>query len=172
MCDEAVQRLAHVAGRMLELTPPHMLARLRGAEASFAVIGRDQRVTGVCLCICAFEKIHTYTWPRVRRVCCACMRACILVRPFPQDATPAAVPVNIYANTHMQIRSAIVIVCALTTLPPVMLTPADMPPHRFMRHAMDRDLDRTARGLGATPSVPCTSAPEENLVMEADRCVG
>lgn len=44
-----------------------------------------------------------------------------------------------------------------------------MPPHRFMRFTTDRDLDRTARGLGATPSVPVTSAPEENLAMDTDK---
>lgn len=44
--DEAIRRLAHVAGRMLAATPLHMLARMRAADASFAVIGRDQGVTG------------------------------------------------------------------------------------------------------------------------------
>jgi hypothetical protein len=44
-----------------------------------------------------------------------------------------------------------------------------MPPHRFMRFNADRNLDKTARGLGGTPSVPVTSVGEENVTMEGDR---
>lgn len=46
---------------------------------------------------------------------------------------------------------------------------SDMPPHRFMRFNADRNLDKTARGLGGTPSVPVTSVGEENVTMEGDR---
>jgi len=45
----------------------------------------------------------------------------------------------------------------------------DLPPHAFMRHNANRDLDTTSRGLGGTPTVPVTSCGEENLTMEGDR---
>ena len=45
---------------------------------------------------------------------------------------------------------------------------ADLPPHRFMRHNADRNLDSTARGLGATIPVPVTSVGEENVTMVED----
>ncbi|GIL88810.1 hypothetical protein Vretimale_16970 [Volvox reticuliferus] len=45
----------------------------------------------------------------------------------------------------------------------------DVPAHRFMRYNTGRDLDTSARGLGATPAVPVTSCGEENLTMQGDR---
>lgn len=44
-----------------------------------------------------------------------------------------------------------------------------MPPHAFMRYNSDRNLDTTARGLGATATIPVTSVGEENITMEDDR---
>ncbi|EFJ46383.1 hypothetical protein VOLCADRAFT_93286 [Volvox carteri f. nagariensis] len=44
----------------------------------------------------------------------------------------------------------------------------DVPAHRFMRYNSGRNLDSSARGLGATPSVPVTSCAEENLTMQGD----
>ncbi|KAF8071143.1 GPA3 [Scenedesmus sp. PABB004] len=44
----------------------------------------------------------------------------------------------------------------------------DVPPHRFMRGAGGRDVDATARGLGATAAVPVASCGEENLLMSGD----
>ncbi|GLI60900.1 hypothetical protein VaNZ11_003131 [Volvox africanus] len=45
----------------------------------------------------------------------------------------------------------------------------DVPAHRFMRYNTGRNLDTSARGLGATPAVPVTSCGEENLTMQGDR---
>ncbi len=47
----------------------------------------------------------------------------------------------------------------------------DIPSHAFMRFNTNRDLDKSSRGLGATPTVPVTSCGEENLTMDDDRCV-
>ncbi|KAG2483963.1 hypothetical protein HYH03_017208 [Edaphochlamys debaryana] len=46
---------------------------------------------------------------------------------------------------------------------------SDVPAHRFMRYNTGRDLDTSARGLGATPAIPVTSCGEENLTMQGDR---
>ncbi len=45
---EAVERMGHVVGRMMEVSPPWVLQRLRDTGAAFAIIGRDQLVTGGC----------------------------------------------------------------------------------------------------------------------------
>jgi hypothetical protein len=47
-------------------------------------------------------------------------------------------------------------------------TVADVPAHAFMRHTLDRNVDKTSRGLGGTPTVPVTSCAEENLIMLDD----
>eukprot|EP00798_Chlamydomonas_sp_ICE-L_P003278 gene3278-13302_t len=43
---------------------------------------------------------------------------------------------------------------------------SDLPPHAFMKHNTGRNLDKSARGLGGTRSVPVTSVAEENVAME------
>ncbi|KAG2427178.1 hypothetical protein HXX76_010897 [Chlamydomonas incerta] len=46
---------------------------------------------------------------------------------------------------------------------------SDVPAHRLMAYNTGRHIDTSARGLGATPSIPVTSCGEENLTMERDR---
>lgn len=47
---------------------------------------------------------------------------------------------------------------------------SDIPAHRFMAFSVDRDLDKTARGLGGTRSLPITTVGVENLTKdEGDR---
>lgn len=48
---------------------------------------------------------------------------------------------------------------------------SDIPAHRFAAFNADRDLDRTARGLGGTSGNPMTTVGAENLTHEeGDRC--
>lgn len=48
---------------------------------------------------------------------------------------------------------------------------SDIPDHHFMKQQAEaggRDIDTTARGLGATPAVPTASCGEENILMLND----
>jgi len=54
--------------------------------------------------------------------------------------------------------------------PPTQVT-TDIPDHHFLKHNEGRDLDGTARGLGATLRVPMTTCAEENLLMCGDMWV-
>ncbi len=169
--DRAVQRLEHVATQMLGGLAPSVLQQMLSHRASLAIFGRDHVVSGASrrperrfmrpgLASQSATAQHLPTLGgrsdagqllpgragrrRARGPCVG-----------PQRGQGLQVPVTDLAVAWRGERNA--------------WGRADVPSHSFMRYNVDRNLNKTSRGLGGTPTVPVTSCAEENLTMEEDK---